>query len=275
MSIRAILLDFDGTSLQRDQIFLSFRNKAALIAAMDKGIEIIPCTGRCEAMFPPQIEAMPRIRYWVTANGGRVVDRRTGEVLYQSLFTPDESAMLCRLYEGQSIYSEISAEGQIYMESFVCAHPERFPVPPHHVWFLETGRQRPVDKPSAYFLEHGIGVEKFNIYGVPQDKQRPLLDALNETGILYISKGAGKDIQFFPKRQNRLEALAALLSRLGYGFESVMSLGDSELDVDMLQNAAIGVAMGNAPESVKSCADYVSAPFDEDGAAKAIEKYLL
>ena len=53
MNIRAILLDFDGTSLQRDQVYISFRNMRALRAALDKGIEIIPCTGRCEDMFPP------------------------------------------------------------------------------------------------------------------------------------------------------------------------------------------------------------------------------
>ena len=76
MDIRAILLDFDGTSLQRDQVYISFRNKRALLDALDRGVEIIPCTGRCEDMFPPQIEAEKRIRYWVTANGARVVDRQ-------------------------------------------------------------------------------------------------------------------------------------------------------------------------------------------------------
>ena len=58
MDIRAILLDFDGTALQRDQVYISYRNKQALIAAMEKGIEIIPSTGRVEDMFPPQIEAL-------------------------------------------------------------------------------------------------------------------------------------------------------------------------------------------------------------------------
>ena len=168
MGIRAILLDFDGTSLQRDQVFISFRNKAAILAAIEKGIEIIPCTGRCEDMLPPQIEAEPRIRYWVTANGARVVDRKNREVIYSCLFTPEESAMLCRMYEGQKIYSEISAEGLIYMEKDICTQLGRYPVPPHHVWFLEKHREVQVEKPSEYFLEKGIGVEKFNLYGVPE-----------------------------------------------------------------------------------------------------------
>ena len=275
MSIRAILLDFDGTSLQRDQVYISFRNKHALLQALDRGVDIIPCTGRCEDMFPPQIEAEKRIRYWVTANGARVVDRLTHEIIYQSLFTPEESAMLCRLFEGRHIYSEISANGRIYMERDVCGELERYPVPPHHVWFLELGRQVELERPSEFFVQNGIGIEKVNIYGVPEEQQKPLVQALLDTGIVSITDGAGADIQLFPKRQKRTEAMAALFGKLGYGYESVMSIGDSRLDQPMIENAAIGVAMGNAPEAVKACADYVTAPYYEDGVAEAIQRYLL
>lgn len=275
MEIKAILLDFDGTTLQRDQTFISFRNMAALRKAMDKGIEIIPCTGRSEDMFPPQIEAEKRIRYWVTSSGARVVDRNTKEVLYQSLFTPEESAALSRIYENQSIYSEIAAEGKIYMEREVCGHLEDFEVPPHHVWFLELGRQVEIDTPSEYFLKNGIGVEKFNIYGVPADKQKRILDELNATGLVAMTEGAGKDIQFFPKRLDKRKSMEALFERMGFGFENVMSIGDSAMDEPVMVQSAVGVAVGNAPDWLKERADYVTAPYYEDGVAEAIEKYLL
>lgn len=274
MDIRAILIDFDGTSLQRDQVYISFRNKHALLTALERGVDVIPCTGRCADMFPPQIEAEKRIHYWVTSNGARVVDRQSGEVIYQSVLTPKESARLCRLFEGQHIYAEISANGRIYMEKEVCSQLEKYAVPPHHVWFLELGRQVEVNKPSEFFLANGIGIEKINIYGVPPEKQRPLHQALLDTGLVTISDDAGEEIQAFPKRLNRAEAVGALLRRLGYGFENVMSLGDSELDRELLKNAAIGVAMGNAPEAIKACADYVTQSNDKDGVALAIEKYL-
>lgn len=275
MNIKAILLDFDGTALQRDQTFLSFRNMAALRKAMDKGIEIIPCTGRCEDMFPPQIEAEKNIRYWVTASGARVVDRKSGEVIYQELFTPEDSARLCSIYENQSIYSEISADGLIYMEKDICSHLEDFAVPPHHVWFLELGRQKEVDTPSKYFKEHGIGIEKINIYGVPEEKQKELLKRLLATDLITVTEGAGMDIQLFPKNLDKGKAMEALFAKLGIGFDEVMSIGDSAMDEPVITKAAIGVAVGNAPEWLKKKADYVTAPYYEDGVAKAIEKYLL
>ena len=66
--IRAILLDFDGTSLQKDQVYISLKNKRALWKALDQGIEIIPCTGRSADMMPPQIDQEKRIRSLVTPN---------------------------------------------------------------------------------------------------------------------------------------------------------------------------------------------------------------
>ena len=90
-----------------------------------------------------------------------------------------------------------------------------------------------------------------------------------------LSAGAGRDIQFFPRRQKRVEAMEALFKHLGYGFESVMSLGDSALDADMISRAGIGVAMGNAPDDIKAQADYVTAPYDQDGVAEAVYKFIL
>ena len=56
---------------------------------------------------------------------------------------------------------------------------------------------------------------------------------------------------------------------------SVMTIGDYENDVPMLQAAGLGVAMGNALEAIKHCVTHVTASNDEDGLAKAIEKYVL
>ena len=72
-----------------------------------------------------------------------------------------------------------------------------------------------------------------------------------------------------------MNAMNALFEFLGYGFESMMSLGDSALDADMIANSAIGVAMGNAPDEIKAVADYVTAPYDEDGVAQAIYTLLF
>ena len=54
-----------------------------------------------------------------------------------------------------------------------------------------------------------------------------------------------------------------------------MAIGDNFNDVEMLEYAGIGVAMGNAPEDVKAIAQWVAPSIEQDGAAAAIEELLL
>lgn len=62
---------------------------------------------------------------------------------------------------------------------------------------------------------------------------------------------------------------------LGLRPENVMAIGDNFNDLEMLEYAGIGVAMGEAPSGVQSAATWVAPGVEEDGAAVAIEKFLL
>lgn len=55
----------------------------------------------------------------------------------------------------------------------------------------------------------------------------------------------------------------------------VIAIGDNYNDINMIEFAGLGIAMGNAPDAVKQCADDITLSNDEDGVAKAIKKYLL
>ena len=54
-----------------------------------------------------------------------------------------------------------------------------------------------------------------------------------------------------------------------------MGIGDSENDIDMLEYCEIGVAVGNAKDSVKQAADYISDDIDEDGLYNAVKHFNL
>ncbi len=57
--------------------------------------------------------------------------------------------------------------------------------------------------------------------------------------------------------------------------ENVMAIGDDFTDIEMLQYAGIGVAMGNAPVAVKAFADCVTTAIEKDGVARAVERWIL
>jgi Cof subfamily protein (haloacid dehalogenase superfamily) len=71
------------------------------------------------------------------------------------------------------------------------------------------------------------------------------------------------------------QALAFLARRLGIEQSQTMAIGDNDNDADMVAWAGLGVAMGNASAAVKASAGYVAPSIDQDGAAQAIERFVL
>ena len=74
---------------------------------------------------------------------------------------------------------------------------------------------------------------------------------------------------------DKANTLGVLLSYLNIAREEVIAIGDGVCDVYMLQVAGLGIAMGHAQDSVKVCADYVTASNEEDGVAQSVEKLIL
>jgi 5-amino-6-(5-phospho-D-ribitylamino)uracil phosphatase len=69
--------------------------------------------------------------------------------------------------------------------------------------------------------------------------------------------------------------MAALAKQFGLPLRQVKAIGDNNNDIEMLQCAGWGVAMGQAPQAVKAAARAITASNADDGAARAIERYAL
>ncbi len=70
-------------------------------------------------------------------------------------------------------------------------------------------------------------------------------------------------------------ALEALASHLGIALSEVVAIGDGGNDVSLLSRVGLAIAMGNAPDELKTVADYVTLDIDHHGVAAAINKFLL
>ena len=84
----------------------------------------------------------------------------------------------------------------------------------------------------------------------------------NSYGVDIIAEGGGKE-----------KGIEKMLSHFSIGREEVIAFGDGENDMEMLEYAGIGVAMGNADEKVKACADYVTEDADEGGILSALRHF--
>ena len=82
-------------------------------------------------------------------------------------------------------------------------------------------------------------------------------------------------IEIVPLNVNKGKALAWLASYYEIPRNQVMAIGDQQNDVSMLSFAGLGVAMGNAVPEALDAADWIAPELCEDGAAVALEKYIL
>ena len=88
----------------------------------------------------------------------------------------------------------------------------------------------------------------------------------------YIGWTAWLDLA--PQGVSKASGLESVCSRLGVGPEEVLAIGDGRNDVEMLQWAGRGVAMGQAPLEVRQAADAVTGTVHEDGAATELDRWF-
>jgi hydroxymethylpyrimidine pyrophosphatase-like HAD family hydrolase len=92
---------------------------------------------------------------------------------------------------------------------------------------------------------------------------------------LIFSTSMPFNIEITARTATKGQCLMSLCALLGVDAEDAMALGDGTNDLDMLQKAGVGVAMGNAAPALLEAADFVTLTNNEAGFARAVEKYIL
>jgi len=100
-----------------------------------------------------------------------------------------------------------------------------------------------------------------------------LINIFHEDLNIYLSKPTYLEIM--PKNSSKISAITVLLKKYHIDRTELMAIGDNYNDVTMIEYAGLGIAMGNAPEEVKSYASRITTSNDEEGVACAINTYLL
>lgn len=82
-------------------------------------------------------------------------------------------------------------------------------------------------------------------------------------------------LEFFNSKVSKAVAMEKIGEMYGVSSDEMIAIGDGFNDLSMIDYAGLGVAMANAPDEVKSHADYVTLSNDEDGVSHVIEKFVL
>ena len=271
--IRALFLDIDGTLTGVDSL-VSSGVKAALQAAKAQGCEIILCTGRTRFTMHPIAEQLASLpTYAVTSNGGVALNLETGALLYRHLIPVDVALEVVQaiLEAGGEPYVFEDSDTPGIEGSRVLFHPE-LPVGP----WAQRPRYRPHEGIEEALPFAPVSVSTFG----PPQVMRPLAVRLaqrlsDQVSVIQSGSDTNWGVEIHAANVNKRLGLETIVTQIGISREEVVAIGDHINDLEMLAWAGIGVAMGNALPEVKAVADWVTTRYDEDGVARAIERFVL
>lgn len=272
--IKIIALDLDGTLLDSEKR-LSEENRRALEQAADKGIEIVPTTGRIYAIIPEVVRQLPFINYAITVNGAELYDVRNNRALAKNELPWEKAVEIMKYLDGFDVVYDCYQNGGGYMTK---AHLDKVVDYLTSDYFKEiyAKSRTPVPELKAYLRERGEGVQKVQFCTKDQALRAFLLQDLQERfdGVA-VSAALAFNGEINDEKGHKGGALTKLCKHLGCTMENVMTIGDGANDITMLQMAGVSVAMENAAPEVKAAAKYVTASCDESGVAQAIQKFCL
>ena len=274
MPVKLICFDLDGTFLD-DKKNIPPENMAALEAAAKRGVHIAPATGRIYRGIPEELRTADFARHFITANGAYVYDAVEDCAPARAEISAARAVEFFEYADTLGILYDCYQDNWGYMTATMLAlAPETIPDP--GIRRLITGLRTPVPELKEYLREKGTGVQKLQLYFTDMEQRARELKELPERfPDLNFSTSVPFNIEINARAATKGQALLSLCELLGIDPSESMALGDGTNDLDMIQNAGVGVAMANAAPIVLTSADYVTGNNNECGFARAIEKFVL
>lgn len=271
-NIKVLALDLDGT-LTNDRKEITPRTRAALDAALARGVTVVLASGRPIAGVTPVARALElgqpgRAGAILAYNGGAIVDCGPGHrVLWQQVLPAPMVPALCRFAAEQNVAIVTYNEEGVVTER------------PGDPWAQREGftNKLPMIEVADLAAYVNYPVNKMLITLDPVRLPHVLREGAERfAGQIDLYPSSPFFIEAVPLGVAKDKSLAALLDRMGFTRENLMACGDGMNDRSMLRYAGVGVAMANAEGPVKAEADYITdADNNHDGVAEAIERFIL
>lgn len=282
-------MDMDGTLLNsKDKI--SPKTKDALIECQKNGIKIVLASGRNYGRIKPYLEELHLEEF-----GGLLIEIN-GIAIYD--MSTNQRTILRQMHEDE-VHPVFSYLMNLNAESIAVYDEGLFDYMPDHILTMKQKLRLSLDLPEDYpwtagtwswFWDMRNGypcqkyIEKVEEIDCPINKFQILqeTDVLNEIEEKLIHKYGDhfevfrttpRQIEMGPKGYTKGDTLARLMKNFGWSKDEVFVFGDGGNDISMFKQTNYSFAMGQALESVKNEAKYITLSNDEDGIYEALMKF--
>ena len=274
--IRLLAIDLDGTLLNT-QSQISEANRRAVVAAHERGVEIVIVTGRRAAFALPMATQLG-CPFTLLSSNGAVVKDVDGATRHRQLLPATKAREVLRVVgEGRThalLLFDREGKGQIAVESLDPAHE------PVEGYFKRNEKYLEQVVP----LEAALTDDPIQVLFAGAVERIREVDAklrlapLAAEVSISLAEYLQRDLSLMDVLErgcNKGAALARWAAERGIGASQVMAIGDNWNDREMLEFAGLPVLMANACEELRRNGWALTGSNDADGVAAAIKKYLL
>lgn len=269
MKYKLLVIDVDGTLLNSNKE-ISKRTLYTLRNVQQTGVRIVIASGRPTyglRSIARQLELNNYGGFILSYNGCQIIDAQTDDVIFEKRINPELLPYLEKKSRknGFAIFT--------YKEDTIITDTPNDP----HIRSEAVLNQMKI----VYEPEFSSVINFSPCKCVLVSDNETALTSLEEhwkrrlNGSLDVFRSEPYFLEIVPPQIDKANTLGVLLKQLNIEKDEVIAIGDSVCDVTMIQTAGLGVAMGNALESVKRCADITTETNDNEGVALAAEKLIL
>lgn len=269
MKYKLIVIDVDGTMLNSNRE-LTKRTAQTLRKVQQMGIRVALASGRPTYGILPLAQAIDLgvyDGYIISYNGAQVMEAKTGQIIFERRIDPQmvpylekkatKMGLTMAYYDGNEVVSTDITNPHIVDE----AEMNGMTLRQDDVLSLSMD-----DWPAEVML---VSDDEEALTSLEKHMQRHL------NGVMDTIHSNPYYLEIVGYQVGKSYAMSALVQKMGIGLDEVLAIGDGEADINMIQMAGTGVAMANATEGVRRCADFTTLSNDQDGAALAIEKAIV
>ncbi len=265
--IRLVAVDIDDT-LMDSRRSIPQANLDAIGRIRRLGVEVVLVTGRmyCRALpYARMLELAPE-QIMISYNGA-LLKRINGEEISHTPLEPGIALELVRYLQTRGLTIQAYHDDQLFVEK-IDANVEYY-------MRMSGAEAHPVGDLYRFVADSNRAWTKMLAVGAEDQVAVEIGLAQNRFGAAaQITQSKKRYIEITHPDATKGKALAYLAARLGYSRDEVLAIGDGGNDLEMIQWAGIGVAMGNASAAVQAVADFVTKTHDQAGVAYVLDRFI-
>lgn len=260
--IKMVVTDIDGT-IYSPKYGLTDNVKACIQNLVKEGIHVAIATGRTYSSAKYVADEIG-IQCPLICYQGGLVNSYDGETIDAKYLNEDIAREIIKDLRARNIHLNVYVDDKLYVEN-------------DNQYIKDYIGDKGIDYFKVDSFDE-LNFSKLNKILAIDYNPEFIDDLIAELQKRYPEIYVVRSYKFFceiaNKEATKGNAIKILAQNYGFTEKEVMAIGDQNNDIEMVETAGIGVAMGNGTNEIKSKADYITDSVDNDGFVKAVNKFV-